>query len=136
MTQDGEGAVPAMTVVGIALASALVPLNSTMIAVAVPSISRTVDHDPGAVTQALVATYLIAAIALQSTGGKLEGFYFAFGDADALVIVDAPDNASIAAASMAIGASGLVTCTTVVLLTPEEVDQAVKKGATYTPPGR
>jgi MFS family permease len=47
------------------------PLNSTMVAVAVPSISRTVDHDPGAVTQALVATYLIAAIALQSTGGKL-----------------------------------------------------------------
>ena len=77
-----------------------------------------------------------AEAAVKSTGGKMEAFYFAFGDADALVIVDAPDNASIAAASMAIGASGLVTCTTVVLLTPEEVDQAVKKGATYTPPGR
>jgi uncharacterized protein with GYD domain len=77
-----------------------------------------------------------AEAAVKSTGGKLEGFYFAFGDADALVIVDAPDNASIAAASMAIGASGLVTCKTIVLLTPEEIDQAVKKGATYTPPGR
>jgi EmrB/QacA subfamily drug resistance transporter len=47
------------------------PLNSTMIAVAVPAIAGTVDHDPATVTQALVATYLIAAIALQSPGGKL-----------------------------------------------------------------
>jgi uncharacterized protein with GYD domain len=77
-----------------------------------------------------------AEAAVKSTGGKLEAFYFAFGDADALVIVDAPDNASVAAASMAIGASGLVTAKTVVLLTPEEVDAAVKKGATYTAPGR
>ena len=77
-----------------------------------------------------------AEAAVKSTGGKLEGFYFAFGEADALVIIDAPDNASVAAASMAIGASGLVTAKTVVLLTPEEIDQAVKKGATYTPPGR
>ena len=77
-----------------------------------------------------------AEAAVKSTGGKLEAFYFAFGDADALVIVDAPDNASIAAASMAIGASGLVNVTTTVLLTPEEIDQAVKKNATYTAPGR
>src|SRR5580765_4221792 len=77
-----------------------------------------------------------AEAAVKSTGGKLEAFYFAFGDADALIIVEAPDNASIAAATMAIGASGLVTAKTVVLLTPEEIDQAVKKGATYTPPGR
>ena len=77
-----------------------------------------------------------AEAAVKSTGGKLEGFYFAFGDSDALVIVDAPDNASIAAASMAIGASGLVIATTTVLLTPEEIDQAVKKGASYSGPGR
>ena len=77
-----------------------------------------------------------AEAAIKSTGGTLEAFYFAFGDADAVVIVDAPDNASIAAASMAIGASGLVSATTTVLLTPEDIDQAVKKGAIYTPPGR
>ena len=56
---------------GALLAAALMPLNSTMIAVAVPSIARTFDHDPADVTQALVATYLIAAIALQGPGGKL-----------------------------------------------------------------
>jgi uncharacterized protein with GYD domain len=77
-----------------------------------------------------------AEAAVKSTGGKLEGFYFAFGEADAYVIVDAADNASIAAASMAIGASGLVKATTVVLLTAEEMDEAIKKNATYTPPGR
>lgn len=56
---------------GALLAAALMPLNSTMIAVAVPSIARTFDHDPADVTQAVVATYLIAAIALQGPGGKL-----------------------------------------------------------------
>ena len=56
---------------GALLAASLMPLNSTMIAVAVPSVARAVDHDPADVTQALVATYLIAAIALQGPGGKL-----------------------------------------------------------------
>jgi MFS family permease len=47
------------------------PLNSTMIAVAVPAIARDVHFDAPTVTQALVATYLVAAIALQSPGGKI-----------------------------------------------------------------
>lgn len=47
------------------------PLNSTMIAVAVPAIARDVHHDSPTVTQAMVATYLVAAIALQSPGGKI-----------------------------------------------------------------
>jgi MFS family permease len=71
---DPVGAVSSDTtrrLAGALLAAALMPLNSTMVAVAVPSIARTVDHDPADVTQALVATYLIAAIALQGPGGKL-----------------------------------------------------------------
>jgi len=74
--------------------------------------------------------------AIKSAGGKLEAFYFAFGDNDAYVIVDAPDHASVAAMSLAINASGAVRTKTVVLLTPEEIDQAVKKSPTYQPPGR
>jgi MFS family permease len=71
---------------GALLTAALMPLNSTMVAVAVPSISRTVHHDPTVVTQALVASYLITAIALHSLGGKLGdrlGYWrvFAFGQA-------------------------------------------------------
>lgn len=53
------------------LTASLMPLNSTMIAVAVPAIAREYHHSSSTVTQALVATYLIAAIALQSPGGKL-----------------------------------------------------------------
>ena len=74
--------------------------------------------------------------AIKSAGGKLEAFYFAFGDTDAIVILDAPDHATVASASMAINASGAVHTKTVVLLTPEEIDQATKKGTTYSPPGR
>lgn len=74
--------------------------------------------------------------AVRSTGGTLESLYFAFGDDDVYCIIDAPDNVSVAAASMAIGASGLVKANTVVLLTPEEIDQAVKKNPSYTGPGR
>jgi len=73
--------------------------------------------------------------AINSAGGKLEAFYFAFGDNDAYVIVDAPDNASVAAMSLTISASGAVNTKTVVLLTPEEIDRASKKGTTYTAPG-
>lgn len=74
--------------------------------------------------------------ALKSAGAKLEGFYFAFGDNDAYVLVDAPDHASIAAASIAINATGVVHSKTIVLLTPEEMDSATKKAVTYRAPGR
>lgn len=74
--------------------------------------------------------------AIKSAGGRIEAFYFAFGQNDAYVIVDAPDNATVAAASLAINASGAVRTQTVALLTPEEIDQAAKKSVAYTPPGR
>ena len=74
--------------------------------------------------------------AIKSTGGKMEAFYFAFGDDDAFVIVDAPDHATVAASSIAINASGAVRTKTTVLLTPEEIDQAIKKGVTYRAPGQ
>lgn len=77
-----------------------------------------------------------AETAIKSVGGQLEAFYFAFGENDAILIVDAPDNVSVASASLAINASGAVQTKTVVLLTAEEIDQATKKSATYQPPGR
>jgi uncharacterized protein with GYD domain len=73
---------------------------------------------------------------VESLGGKIECLYFAFGETDVLAIVDMPDSASAAAASLTIGASGGLTGKLTVLLTPEELDQAAKKSATYTPPGR
>lgn len=73
--------------------------------------------------------------AVRSVGGKLEAFYFAFGDVDAFVIIDAPDHAAVTAASLAINATGAVHTKTIVLLTPEELDQASKKAITYRAPG-
>lgn len=77
-----------------------------------------------------------AEAAVKSVGGKVESFYFALGKHDAYVVIDAPDNAAVAAMSLAINASGAVQTKTVALLTPEEMDQATKKSITYQPPGR
>jgi uncharacterized protein with GYD domain len=72
---------------------------------------------------------------LADLGGTVESFYFAFGDADAYVTVDLPDNVTAAAAALAVGASGKVSCRTVVLLTPEEVDRATQTKVNYRAPG-
>lgn len=68
-------------------------------------------------------------------GGSVEGFYFAFGEIDAYVIVDLPDNTTAAAAALTVSGSGVVSVETVVLLTPEELDKASKVRPEYTPPG-
>lgn len=68
-------------------------------------------------------------------GGSLESFYFAFGDADAYVTLDMPDNVSVAAAAMTVSASGAAAAKTTVLLTPEEIDEAAEKTVHYVPPG-
>jgi uncharacterized protein with GYD domain len=68
--------------------------------------------------------------------GSLESVYYAFGDTDIYVIVDMPDNASMAALALTAAASGAVTIKTTVLMTPEEVDEASKKTVDYRPPGR
>jgi uncharacterized protein with GYD domain len=74
--------------------------------------------------------------AIESVDGRLEAFYFAFGEDDVFAILDAPDNVSLAATALAINASGAVHTKTTVLLTPEEVDQASKKTVRYRPPGQ
>jgi uncharacterized protein with GYD domain len=71
----------------------------------------------------------------KNLGGRLEAFYYAFGETDAFVIVDLPDHASTAAASLAVCASGAASVRTVVLMSPEEMDQAAKKTVSYRPPG-
>ena len=76
----------------------------------------------------------VAAVA-DSVGGKLESFYFAFGDSDAYVVVDLPDNESAAAVALTVNSSGGATLKTTVLLTPDEVDAAAKRSVDYRPPG-
>lgn len=73
---------------------------------------------------------------VESLGGKLESIYFAFGESDVFAIADLPDNAAAASLSLTLGASGAIMGKTTVLLTPEDIDKAVKKQGSYTPPGR
>jgi len=72
---------------------------------------------------------------VSSVGGKLEAFYFAYGEDDAVIIADLPNNAAAAAVSLTVSASGAVSTRTVPLLTAEEIDEAVKQSPTYKPPG-
>jgi uncharacterized protein with GYD domain len=72
---------------------------------------------------------------VEGLGGKIEAFYYAFGETDVFVVVDVPDAATAAALSMAVNASGAVRTTLTPLLTIEEVDAACKKTVSYTVPG-
>lgn len=73
---------------------------------------------------------------LKAAGATLESIYFALGEHDVYIIVDAPDHATVTAIALATNASGAVKVHTTVLLTPQEVDAAVKKTLNYTAPGR
>src|SRR5687768_15177608 len=73
--------------------------------------------------------------AIQSAGGHLESFYFAFGEADVYCIINFPDAAACAAAAMQVSAAGGVSVETTVLLTPDEIDRASGMELDYRPPG-
>ena len=74
----------------------------------------------------------------ESLGGKLLGFWYAFGEFDGVFLMEAPDNASAAALAMAVGAGGALSDgETTVLLDRDEAQDAMRKAAaaTYRPPG-
>jgi uncharacterized protein with GYD domain len=73
--------------------------------------------------------------AVESVGGRLEMFYFAFGEHDAYVVADFPDNRSAAAVSLAVNSSGALTSRMVVLLTAEDVDAAAQSEVDFRAPG-
>jgi len=77
-----------------------------------------------------------ASALIEGLGGQIDSFYFAFGDTDAYVIADMPDNISAAAAALTVCAGGGARVKTVALLTPGDVDAAAEKQTTYRPPGR
>jgi uncharacterized protein with GYD domain len=73
--------------------------------------------------------------AIESLGGSVEAFYFAFGEDDVLVICELPDNESAAAFAMDTSASGRVSTSTTVLITPEEMDRVRDKKSGWRAPG-
>jgi uncharacterized protein with GYD domain len=72
----------------------------------------------------------------ESVGGKVEAFFYAFGDTDLFIIADLPDNVSAAALSLTVNAAGAATSKVTVLLTVEEIDKAAKKTVRYRAPGQ
>jgi uncharacterized protein with GYD domain len=74
--------------------------------------------------------------AVKGLKGKVESFYFALGEDDVVVVVDLPDNVSVAALSLGASASGLVRTKTTALMTVEETDEALHKSSGYRAPGR
>jgi uncharacterized protein with GYD domain len=72
---------------------------------------------------------------IQSIGGTIEAFYYAFGETDLYVILDAPDNVSVATAVLTVNIMGDISVKTIVLITPEEMDEAVKRSPAYRAPG-
>ena len=72
--------------------------------------------------------------AVRSVGGTMEAFYFAFGESDVYVLCDLPGNVEAAAIGLATCAGGGASTQTVVLLTPEEMDQAAQRDVGYRPP--
>ena len=75
---------------------------------------------------------------IESVGGKLHGFWYAFGTHDGYNLWEAPENVSMAAAVLAISAGGALSkCETTVLLTVEETLAALEKASAiaYRAPG-
>src|SRR2546427_13308358 len=75
---------------------------------------------------------------IESVGGKLHGFWYAFGEHDGYTLWEAPDSVSMAAVALAIGAGGaLSSLETTVLLTVDETMAALRKAeqVRYQAPG-
>ena len=75
---------------------------------------------------------------IESVGGKLHGFWYAFGTHDGYTLWEAPDNVAMAAVALAISSGGALSSheTTVLLSIDETLDalrQAGKVG--YRSPG-
>jgi len=75
---------------------------------------------------------------IESVGGKLHGFWYAFGEYDGYNLWEAPDNVAMAAVAAAIGGGGALSkFETTPLLTVEEAMEALgrAKRIGYRPPG-
>ena len=74
---------------------------------------------------------------MESLGGSVESLYFAYGSDDIIGIVEMPDGASAAAASLAVSSTGMANVNLTPLFAPEEISAAAEMagGINYRPPG-
>ena len=74
---------------------------------------------------------------IEAAGGRLLSFYYAFGEYDAVLIAEAPDNVTIASVLIAAAGGGATsTIKTTVLVSSEDGQEAIQraKDVAYTPP--
>ena len=91
-----------------------------------PSMKALVDHPE--VDHAAEASAMVT-----SLGGKLIGYWYAFGAFDGVVLMEAPDNSAAVAVAIAIGGTGETSrFQTTVLLTMKEAREAIRSAATAT----
>lgn len=72
---------------------------------------------------------------VESVGGTVESCYYALGSRDLFVIGEVPDEVAAATLGIRTTASGAARSESIVLLTPEQVDEAVHREAEYRAPG-
>ncbi|MET8676309.1 GYD domain-containing protein [Streptomyces sp. NPDC004647] len=97
--------------------------------------SYTVDGLKGLLKEGATARREVADRMAQSLDGRLESMYWAFGEEDLYLVVELPSNASAAALGLVVSAAGAARTSTVVLLTPEEIDEATRQKVQYRAPG-
>jgi uncharacterized protein with GYD domain len=73
----------------------------------------------------------------EAAGGKLLGYWYAFGEIDGYALFEAPDDVAAASVLMKVGASGAVVASTTKLLTVDEAIEAMKRASAvdYRAPG-
>jgi uncharacterized protein with GYD domain len=98
-------------------------------------ISYTANGAKGLLTEGGTARRDAITEAVESVGGHVEVCYYAFGTTDLYVIGEVPDEVAAASLSLRTAAAGAALSHTVALLTPEQIDEATRREATYRPPG-
>lgn len=72
---------------------------------------------------------------VKSVGGKLDALYYGTNGTDVIAIADLPDDKAAAAVCLTVNSTGAVSIDASRILTPEELDAAVKKSPKYRAPG-
>ena len=99
--------------------------------------SYTADGAQGLLAEGGTARITEATGLIEALGGTLECLYFIWGCDDIIGVTEMPDDASAAAASLAVSASGKVGVRITPLISPSEIDAAADKAGelSYRPPG-
>ena len=103
------------------------------------AVSYSADGIKGVMQEGGTSRIEAATAVAEALGATVEGAWFAFGDDDVYLVLDAPDNIAAGAGSILTGATGAVATRTIPLITLEEMDAMAAKAreaaASYRPPG-